>query len=143
MFGIDIRRTALAATLVATTGLLGACIAMPGLPGNPGNPGGPGGPGFIGAPPVDPQPQVQTRTFNDPQVGGRWLDLCYAHGACRQQQQIDTFCQQQGYDNAVSSYSRNTVVLQTNVRLGDQSVCRSAGVGNCHRVASVTCQRTV
>lgn len=138
MFGVQFRRKAIAIALVAATGSLGACIAMP-MPNTPG----------IGAPPPapvpapQPQPQVQTRTFNDPQVGGRWVDLCYAHGSCRQQQQIDTFCQQQGYDQAVASYSRNTVILQTNVRLGDQSVCRSSGVGNCHRVASVTCERTV
>ena len=132
MFTAQIRRKALAVALVAATSMLGACITMPQPGGNPG-----GG----GAPPA--QPQVQTRTFNDPQVGGRWVDLCYAEGSCRQQQQIDTFCQQQGYDSAISSYSRNTVILQTNVRLGDQSVCRSGGVGNCHRIATVTCQRTV
>lgn len=131
MLATQIRRKALAVALVAATSMLGACITMP----QPGNPGGGGG--------TTPQPQVQTRTFNDPQVGGRFVDLCYAEGACRQQQQIDTFCQQQGYDQAISSYSRNTVIFQTNVRLGDQSVCRSTGVGNCHRVATVTCQRTV
>ena len=136
MFGTLIRRKAAVAAVIAATGMLGACISMPGPVPGPGDPDAGGGP-----PPT--QPQVQTRTFNDPMVGGRWVDLCYAEGSCRQQQQIDTFCQQQGYDQAVSSYSRNTVVLQTNVRLGDQSVCRSAGVGNCHRVASVTCQRTV
>lgn len=133
MFTAQIRRKALAIAMVAATGMLGACITMP-QPG--GNPGGGGGGGA-------PTPQVQTRTFNDPQVGGRFVDLCYAEGSCRQQQQIDAFCQQQGYDEAISSYSRNTVIFQTNVRLGDQSVCRSTGVGNCHRVATVTCQRTV
>ncbi len=132
MFGAQIRRTALTLAMVAATGMLGACITMPPPGGNPGG-GGPGEP---------PPPQVQTRTFNDPQVGGRWVDLCYAEGSCRQQRQIDLFCQQQGYDQGISSYSRNTVIGQTNVRLGDQSVCRSTGFGNCHRVATITCQRT-
>ncbi|MCA8908527.1 MAG: hypothetical protein KDA49_05415 [Rhodospirillaceae bacterium] len=134
MPGAKIRRYAFAAAMVVATGMLGACVVVP----NPNIPGPTPGPGITEPVP----PQVQTRTFNDPRVGGRWVDLCYAQGSCRQQQQIDAFCQQQGYDRGISSYSRNTVIFQTNVRLGDQSVCRSTGVGNCHRVASVTCERS-
>jgi hypothetical protein len=106
------------------------------VPGNSGTPGDP-----VAA--LPPAPQVdQTRNFIDPKVGGHFVDLCYAEGSCREQQQLETFCQQQGYDVAISSYSRNTVIAQTNVRLGDESVCGSTGFGDCHRVASVTCRRT-
>jgi len=137
MFATRLRRRSLVVAVVAAAGMLGACITIP-APGAPGNPGNPDP-----APqPAPAQPQVVERTFNDPKVGGRWVDLCYAEGSCREQQQIDLFCQQKGYDEAVSSHSRNTVLAQTNVRLGDQSVCRSTGFGNCHRVVTVTCQRT-
>ena len=130
MFAIRTRlpRTTRLAALALLGGIvLGACVPTNG--------------GFYPAPTPEP-PQIQTRTFNEPQVGGRWLDVCFAHGSCREQRAVNTFCQQQGYDRSISHQSRMTPPFQTNVRIGDQSVCRAA-VGNCHRVTRLTCERTV
>jgi hypothetical protein len=102
---------------------------------------GPGGvPQPIAGP--APQPQVQSATFNDPQAHGRWLDVCLAEGSCREQQAVDTFCQNEGYQRATAHQSRVTPFMQENARIGDGSLCLS-GVGNCHRVTTVTCERTV
>ncbi|MGF1624172.1 MAG: hypothetical protein ACFCVH_04760 [Alphaproteobacteria bacterium] len=132
MLKTSIRSKSFAATAVIAAAVLGACVQL--------GPGTGGSPQPIGAP--APQPQVQRQTYNDPQVGGRWLDVCLAHGACREQQAVDKFCQQNGFQRATAHQSRVTAFLQENVRIGDQTVCLS-GVGNCHRVVAVTCERTV
>ena len=126
-------------TVIAIVGAaaVAACVPNTGFYPYPIPPGG----GIV--PPVEePEPpRTESRTFNEPRVGGRWLDVCYAHGACREQRAVNTFCEQQGYQTATSHQSRMTPPLQTNVRIGDQSVCRAA-IGNCHRVTTVTCERT-
>jgi hypothetical protein len=87
-------------------------------------------------------PRVQQQGFSQPRVGGRWLDVCFAHGACRERRAIDTFCRQQGFQRAVSRQVRAAPFGHQTVRIGDQSVCTNVA-GNCHRVTFVTCQRTV
>ena len=121
----------LAIALVAAVSL-SACVIDPSLMQGGGGGGGGGG---------APAPQVQQQTFGDPMVGGRWLDVCFAHGACREQQAVDAFCRQNGYQQAVGSQARVSAFGHENVRIGDNSVCTSIA-GNCHRVISVTCRRT-
>jgi hypothetical protein len=134
MLKILSRSKGFAVAVIATAGL-GACIQLAPAPGTGG-----GSPQPIATP--APPPRVDSRTYNDPQVGGRWLDICLAHGSCREQQAVDRFCQEEGFQRATARQSRVTPFMQENVRIGDQSVCYS-GVGNCHRVISVTCERTV
>ena len=127
MLGTTIRRhTARAATSLAVA-LLGA-VALTGCIEDPG--------------PGTRPPRIETRTFSQPQTGGRWLDVCYAHGGCREQPAINTYCQQPGYQRAERSSSRVTTLGQQNLRIGDRSLCNSL-IGNCHRVISVTCSRRV
>ena len=134
MLKTSIRSKSFTAAAVIAAAVLGACVPI--------GPGPGGSPQPIAGPAPQPQPQVQSQTFADPLVGGRWLDVCLAEGACREQQAVDTFCQQQGYQRSTAHQSRVTAFLQENVRIGDQTVCLS-GVGNCHRVVSVTCERIV
>lgn len=118
-------RSAAAAIAIALIGAtaLSACIEQSG--GSPTRP-----------------PQTQQRSFNNPQVGGRWLDVCFGQGSCRERQAIDTFCRQQGFQRAVNSQSRVAGIGHQTVRIGDQSVCTNI-LNNCHHVTRVTCARTV
>jgi hypothetical protein len=127
MLGTTIRRRTARVAAGLTIALLGA-TALSGCIADAG--------------PAPRPPQTQTRTFTDPQTGGRWLDVCYGHGSCREQQAINAYCQQQGFQRAQNAQSRVTPFGQQNMRIGDRSMCNSL-VGNCHRVISVTCSRTV
>lgn len=93
-----------------------------------------------GSPPTPPR--IQRQAFNNPQVGGRWLDVCFTQNSCREQQVIATFCHQQGFQRAENSQSRVTGIGQQTFRIGDQSVCTNI-LNNCHHVTRVTCVRTV
>lgn len=117
-----------ALALVGMIGLTGCITTKPGS--SPG----------AGAP--QPQRTVQQQRFGDPQVEGRWLDICFGHGSCREQQAVDTFCRQHGFQRAISRQSRVALFGHQTVRIGDRSRCNSL-VGNCHRVISVVCQRIV
>lgn len=83
-----------------------------------------------------------SKKFNDPRVGGRWVDVCYAHGGCREQQAANTFCTMQGYEKATTYSSRVSKLGHQNVRIGDNSICTSLA-GNCHRFTKITCQKTI
>lgn len=121
--------------LLAVAVGLSACVVRPGGYMPPG--------GGIVTPAPDPvAQQVQRRTFSEPRVGGRWLDVCYAHGGCRERQAVTAFCRQQGYQRAERHTARVAPFGHTSVRIGDQSLCRNVA-GNCHRVVRVTCSRMV
>jgi hypothetical protein len=91
-------------------------------------------------PPAPPPPrQVRTKVFKDPLVGGRWLDLCYAHGGCRTQQALNAFCRLQGYKTGSRQRNNKSKLGHVNVRIGDNSKCTSNGLGNCRRITQVTC----
>ena len=90
-------------------------------------------------PPAAPPPRaVRTKVFNDPKVGGRWLDLCYAHGGCRTQQALNAFCRLQGYRTGSNQRHEKSKVGHVSVRIGDDSKCTSTP-WSCHRITRVTC----
>ena len=122
------------ATLPFALAVIGAISLSGCVTTNPQNPPGAGTP--------KPAPRLQRQAFSEPRVGGRWLDICLARGACREQQAIDAFCRQQGFQRAVSRRVRVAPFGHQTVRIGDQSVCTNVA-GNCHRVVTVTCQRTI
>ena len=139
------RRLARMAVVVLLTGATAAaCVPIQYNPDGPVFGYQPAPPPVVDPAPTPeppPPPRVERRTFNEPRIGGRWLDRCFARRDCREQQTVNTFCRQQGYDRSIGHQSRMTPPLQTNFRIGDQSVCRHA-VGICHRVTTVTCERT-
>lgn len=81
----------------------------------------------------------RTRVFNDPKVGGRWLDLCYAHGSCRTQRALNKFCRMEGYSTGSKHSSEKSTVGHVSVRIGDDSTCTSTP-WTCHRITRVTCR---
>lgn len=91
-------------------------------------------------PPPRPRPRpVRTKVFTDPKVGGRWLDLCFAHGSCRTQQALNAFCRKEGYRTGSRPSNESSPLGHVNARIGDNSICTSTGFGNCHRITRVTC----
>ncbi len=96
------------------------------------------------APLPSPEParprRVRTKVFTDPDVGGRWLDLCWKHGTCRTQQALNAYCRMKGYPGGGSKHRHENMGLgQVSSRIGDGSLCTSTGFGNCRRITRVTC----
>ncbi len=96
----------------------------------------------IGVSIADADAKTKSKIYNNPKVGGRWLDLCYAQGSCRTQQAVNAYCRQRGYDKAGAYKYSKSKIGHKNARIGDNSTCLAIG-RKCHRITKVQCYKTI
>jgi hypothetical protein len=101
----------------------------------------------VSPPPPPPPPPggggaagVDERTYFKPKIGGYRLNYCETRGAGCGQDAADSFCDDQGYDEA-SDFVQSAPVppgAKPSRFIGNNRICRGSG---CYAFNSITCER--
>jgi len=81
---------------------------------------------------------VELKRFENPKVGGKYLDGCYRWpGECRSTRQAEAFCKRKGYPYVYDFSISNKVGVFQAKRLGDGGTCTAS----CSVMSMVYCER--